>query len=102
MGREQVRFLTDLDLFKRSSRADENQSQGVINSGNKRKRIPVLYLPPYSPDLNPIERVWKLTRRMAVHNKYFPEINDIISDVEACFGQWTKPNEVLRRLCAIT
>ena len=60
------------------------------------------YLPPYSPDLNPIERVWKLTRRMAVHNKYFPEINDIISDVEACFGQWTKPNEVLRRLYAIT
>jgi transposase len=24
------------------------------------------YLPPYSPDLNPIERVWKLTRRRRV------------------------------------
>mgnify|MGYP002848982994 CR=1 FL=1 len=60
------------------------------------------YLPPYSPELNPIERVWKLTRRMCVHNKYFPELDDVIKDVEECFGQWTKPNDTLRRLCAIT
>ena len=24
------------------------------------------YLPPYSPDLNPIERVWKLTRKLCI------------------------------------
>ena len=29
------------------------------------------YLPPYSPDLNPIERVWKLTRRLATHRRTF-------------------------------
>src|SRR6266849_6527056 len=29
------------------------------------------FLPPYSPDLNPAERVWKLTRRNAVHDTYF-------------------------------
>src|SRR5258708_3818641 len=29
------------------------------------------FLPPYSPDLNPIERVWKLTRRLCPHNRYF-------------------------------
>ena len=37
------------------------------------------YLPPYSPDLNPIERVWKLTRRLAAHNRYFPAIEDVIT-----------------------
>ena len=26
------------------------------------------YLPPYSPDLNPIERVWKLVRRLRLHD----------------------------------
>ena len=26
------------------------------------------FLPPYSPELNPIERVWKLTRRLCLHN----------------------------------
>lgn len=26
----------------------------------------------HSPDLNPIERVWKLTRPLCTHNRYFP------------------------------
>jgi HNH endonuclease len=29
------------------------------------------FLPLYSPDLNPIERVWKLTRQRRLHNVYF-------------------------------
>jgi transposase len=29
------------------------------------------FLPRYSPELNPIERVWKLTRRLCLHNRYF-------------------------------
>jgi hypothetical protein len=43
------------------------------------------YLPPYSPDLNLIERVWE------------PDI----AVVEAQFVQWTQGNEKLRRLCSI-
>jgi hypothetical protein len=30
------------------------------------------YLPPYSPDLNPIERVWKLVRKLRLHDEYSP------------------------------
>ena len=32
------------------------------------------FLPHYSPDLNPIERVWKVTRRLCLHNVYFPKL----------------------------
>jgi transposase len=60
------------------------------------------YLPPYSPELNPIERVWKLTRRRCLHNRYFSKLAEVIDAVEAEFGQWTGRNETLRRLCAIT
>jgi transposase len=60
------------------------------------------YLPPYSPELNPIERVWKLTRRLCLHNRYFPSLNEVIDSVEEEFQPWTRPNETLRRLCAIT
>jgi transposase len=60
------------------------------------------YLPPYSPELNPIERVWKLTRRKATHNRYFPTLDDIINAVEETFCEWKNGNETLRRLCAIT
>jgi transposase len=59
------------------------------------------YLPPYSPELNPIERVWKLTRRRCLHNRYFSKLDEVIAAVEAEFVHWTKRNETLRRLCAI-
>jgi transposase len=60
------------------------------------------FLPPYSPDLNPIERVWKLTRRIATHNRYFPSIEDVVTAVENTFNRWRRGNDALRRLCAIS
>jgi transposase len=59
-------------------------------------------LPPYSPELNPIERVWKLTRRPCLHNRYFPALEEVVAAVEKQFGYWANGNETLRRLCAIT
>jgi transposase len=60
------------------------------------------FLPPYSPELNPIERVWKLTRRLCLHNRYFGFLETVIEAVENQFADWTQPNDTLRRLCAIT
>jgi transposase len=59
------------------------------------------YLPPYSPDLNPIERVWKLTRRLCLHNRYFPTLTGVVEAVERQFACWKQPNESLRRLCCV-
>lgn len=58
------------------------------------------FLPPYSPDLNPVERVWKLTRRLCTHNRYFPGLEDLINVVTEQFESWEKPNNMLHRLCA--
>ena len=58
------------------------------------------FLPPYSPELNPIERVWKLTRRSCLHNRYFGQLSELIEDVENQFDHWHKGNATLRRLCA--
>ena len=60
------------------------------------------YLPPYSPELNPIERVWKLTRRLCLHNRYVGFLETVIGAVENRFSEWVQPNDTLRRLCAIT
>jgi len=68
----------------------------------QRKRFALDFLPPYSPDLNPIERVWKLTRRRCLHNRYFATLEEVILAVETEFANWTMRNETLRRLCAIT
>jgi transposase len=60
------------------------------------------FLPPYSPELNPIERVWKFTRRACTHNIYFPAIDDIVTAVEPQFDQWRNRSETLQSLCAVT
>jgi transposase len=66
------------------------------------QRFALDFLPPYSPELNPIERVWKLTRRLCLHNRYFPQLEEVTLAVEAEFANWSKPNNTLRRLCALT
>ncbi len=67
----------------------------------QREVLTLLFLPPYSPELNPIERVWKLTRRLATHNRHFPALDDVIDAVTERFALWAKPNRQLARLCAI-
>lgn len=66
-----------------------------------RKVLTLLFLPPYSPQLAPIERVWKLARRLATHNRFFSTLAELLMAVETCFDQWRKANSVLRRLCGI-
>jgi transposase len=64
--------------------------------------LELLFLPPYSPELNPIERVWKLMRRACTHNEYFPELELLQNALTRQLTEWWKPNEDLRRLCCIT
>ena len=52
-------------------------------------------LPPYSPELNPIEPLWKLTRRLGLHNRYFPALGEITLSVENQFANWSRGNITL-------
>lgn len=67
---------------------------------NKRK-ITLLFLPPYSPELNHSELIWKITRYFVTHNRYFPTIDSLCCALEMKFAQWDMPNEELKSLCAI-
>jgi transposase len=59
------------------------------------------FRPPYSPDLNPIERVWKLVRRLGLHNRYFPELNLVMTTVERQFRRWNNESSALARRCTV-
>ena len=39
-------------------------------------RIKIHYIPPYSPNLNAIERLWKIMRKHATYNKYYPTFSE--------------------------
>ncbi len=66
-----------------------------------RRVLSLVFLPPYSPQLAPIERVWKLARRLATHNRYFATLAQLVAAATSQFERWHKPNPVLRRLCGI-
>lgn len=65
-----------------------------------RNRLIPVFLPPYSPELNPIERVWRITRRRVTHNRYFPDIKTLRDALINQFAQWESPNNALKVLCA--
>lgn len=65
-------------------------------------RLRLEFLPPYSPELNPIERVWKLTRRLCTHNQYFPALSNLLTAVTTQLDTWRIPNAALARLCCIS
>ncbi len=43
----------------------------IVKNEAKRLNITLIYLPPYSPNLNPIERLWKVMNKHARNGKYF-------------------------------
>jgi transposase len=65
-----------------------------------KRRLELLFLPPYSPDLNPIERFWKLTRRNVTHNRYFESLYEERFDLKRFFNKWRYPNNKLTSLSA--
>jgi transposase len=44
--------------------------------------ITLLFLPPYSPNLNLIERLWKFTKRRAVYGRYHPTFREFQAAIQ--------------------
>lgn len=43
----------------------------------RHKQIELHFLPPYSPNLNPVEQIWRRTKAIATHNRYFPTLDSL-------------------------
>lgn len=39
-------------------------------------RIKILFLPPYAPNLNLIERLWKFFKKQVLYNRYYPTFRE--------------------------
>ena len=75
---------------------------GIITDYAFLTGIDLLFLPSYSPKLNPIERVWKLVKKNATHNRYFQLLSDLGGALVGEFSKYSKPNRELTKLCVIT
>ena len=41
------------------------------------KNISLLHLPPYSPELNPVENFWKMLRASSFYNRVFKTLDEV-------------------------
>ena len=64
-------------------------------------RLTVYQLPSYSPDYNPIEFLWKNTKRRATHNRYFPEFEALIVSVEEALAYFAQHPEEVKNLMGL-
>ncbi|MBR1561447.1 MAG: transposase, partial [Clostridia bacterium] len=40
--------------------------------------IKLLFIPPYTPEMNPIEQIWKQLRSMGFRNEVFKSLNHVL------------------------
>lgn len=67
-----------------------------------KSQIKLYFLPAYSPELNPIEFLWRLTRREVTHNKFFESLPELQKCLLRFFRKYKKPNDTLISLSSNT
>ena len=71
---------------------------GLVYEYLKTSRIKLLFMPPYSPNLNLIERLWKFLRKTILYNKYYEKFADFKSAVLQFFENITQYRDKLSTL----
>ena len=62
--------------------------------------LSIIKLPPYSPELNPIEQVWNYLRQHYLANRCFEGYEDIVQSCSNAWNEFIAQTEVVQRLCS--
>lgn len=60
--------------------------------------LSIIHIPPYSPELNPIEQVWSWMRQNEIANRTFKDYDDI---VEKCSTAWNNFRSDINRVISL-
>ncbi len=64
-------------------------------------QLELFFLPPYSPELNAIERAWWYMRKKITHNRYLKTMDERKAEFWKMFSHFQKPNQELKDVCVI-
>jgi transposase len=88
-----IRFLKDLELFSKARKIHVILDNAKSNKNKKldlflqTSRIEMHYLPPYSPNLNAIERLWKIMRETKLYNRYYKSSVEFLREIRNFFTE---------------
>ena len=97
-GKRYALVMDNAPWYKKTMRLVETEQ--LPEYEDIRKSVMFIKLPPYSPDMNPIEQVWRIMRRENTHNVFFASLSSLESTVDSAFDVWSIPNDQLRTLCS--
>ena len=81
---EKYNHLDTVYVFVDNARANKNKA--LTEWLKSQNRIKMRYLPPYSPNLNFIERLWKFMRKKVINTKYYSEFEDFKKEIMNFFN----------------
>jgi len=70
----------------------------ISNNISLPDNLVLLHLPPYSPELNPVELLWREVRRNFFHNKIFNSLDEVEDTLAEALREWHKKPEKVKSL----
>jgi putative transposase len=84
-------FPDDL-LLLAMDKASWHRSKGLLIPQN----IRILHIPPYTPEMNPIEQIWKELRKLGFRNDFFKTLDKVVEPL--CFTINSLTNEIIKSI----
>ena len=67
-----------------------------------KEKLEFMFLPPYSPNLNMIEGLWKWLKEKVIYNVFYKSVLEIRKNINIFFEEITRnPKIIVDRLCCI-
>ena len=85
----------------RSASGSCRSTSGVCQIKYKLIHITLLTLPPYSPELNPVERIWHYLRSHWLANSVSRSLADITDACETAWNRFAADHALIRSLCTV-
>jgi len=82
-------------LIQDNASYHKNAEVGVWFRSN-RHWLEVHQLPPYSPELNPTERLWQHTRKNGTHNRFFRSRDELLSTLTRVFKEMQSDPQIIQ------
>ena len=60
--------------------------------------LSIMHIPPYSPELNPMEQVWQWLRQRELANQCFVDYEDIVEKVSRAWNNFRAQVDVVKSI----
>lgn len=78
-------------------KAGYHRSKGIEIPSN----VTLIYLPPYSPELNPVENLWHYLRSHYWSNRYYKDYDELLEAAQTGWEESGLKREKVKTICAV-